>query len=74
MFAQSKKNSTNIAHRRKGEGEQAVIFLIAALGAAITQHRNTNSPSLVGLGALCNSQCQMNSSQVLRGAAVGVRG
>lgn len=33
----------------RGEGEQAVIFLIAALAVAITHHRNTNLPSLVGL-------------------------
>lgn len=47
--AQSKKSSTNIALRRKGEGEKAVLFLIAALAAAITHHRNTSLPSLVGL-------------------------
>lgn len=49
LFAQSKKSSCNIALRRKGEGEEAVIFLIAALAVAITHHRNTSLPSLVGL-------------------------
>lgn len=71
MFARSKKRSTNIALRGKGEGEQAVMFLIAALGVAITHYRNANLPSLWDWWALCNSQWQMSSSQVLGELVLG---
>lgn len=64
LFAQSKKSNSNIALRRKGEGEEAVFLLIAALAVAITHHRNTNLPSLVGLVS-SRARCELSGELLL---------